>query len=759
MKPNSKRIMRLPAILLSTALLPTVAGAQDDPFFLEDVPEPVVEPIYDSFIEGGVGYLDDDSAFFGKYSGLTEDGFEPLFDFRLQSWPAWDGDSTMFWRIQGRRVGQESRRLEATAGQQGTQRLRIQYREMPNRRFTDGRTVFDGVGSTFLGLPPNWEVTGGTTADMPVLEESLRGLTIGHKRRRIDVGYERNRPANLTFNVDYRRETKEGTRAVGGTIGNTGGNRRSAILPAPVDFVTDIVDATLEYAGDRFQVGVGFHGSFFQNERNSVTWRNPFGQIAGWADGVGFPDGLGRLALEPDNSFYQGRVFGGFEITRTTRLSGQIAYGRMRQNQRFLPYTVNPLLDAPVPLPRQDLDGRIDTFLADLRLTSQPLPDLLPGLSFTAGFRYDDRDNRTPRDTFLPVRGDSADQLAEEDGRINLPYSYTELKGSIEARYRLFRRATLLAGYERREIDRDFQEVTKTTEDNFKVGARVQPVDIAALSATYLRSERRSDAYVGTRPFVASHVPGAVDPEVDFENHPLLRKFHIFDRDRDQVTARGDVFPMPQLSLGAAVSYAKDDFKGNFFGLNESKAQSYTVDVGLFPIPELSITAFFTHDRLDTDQSGRSFTAAPGTADDPDRDFFTDTEDRINTIGVTVELSDIGQRLQWLRDMGITGRLDLGFDFIHARSRTRIDVASGAAFDTVPFPDLKTRLNSFGVFARYQATPEASVRLGFVHERFSSRDFALDGVEPDTVANVLGFGQASPRYKVNWVTLAVGYRW
>jgi MtrB/PioB family decaheme-associated outer membrane protein len=765
MKRNSKRMIRLPAIFLSAALLPFVASAQDDPFFLEDVPEVAVEPILDNFIEGGIGYLDDDATAFGKYSGLTDKGVEPLIDFRLQSWPEWDGDSTVFWRVEGRRVGQESRRLEATAGQQGTQRLRLGYREMPNRRFDDGRTVFDGVGSTFLGLPPTWEAgTPGSTANMPVLEESLRGVAVGHKRRRLDVGYERTLPQGFGFNLDYRRETKEGTRAIGGTIGNSGGNRRSAILPAPVDFVTDIVDATLEYTGDRVQVGVGFHGSFFRNERDSVTWQNPFGQVGGWADNVGYPDGLGRLALEPDNSFYQGRVFGGFDITPTTRLTGQVAFGRMRQNQRFLPYTVNPFLEALEPLPRQDLDGRIDTTLVDLRLTSRPLPELVPGLSLSAGLRYDDRDNRTPQDVFRPVRGDSQDQVAADSGRINLPYSFTELKGSVEARYRPFRRTTLLAGYERSEIDRDFQEVTKTTEDTFRVGARVQPVDIASLSATYTRAERNSDLYVGTRPFAANHVPGAVDPDdpLDFENHPLLRKFHLADRDRDQVSLRADVFPIPELTLGGAVVYSRDDYKNSVFGLNESRVQAYAIDVGVFPIPELSVTAFYNHDRFNTDQSGRSFRGGGNRAldvDNPDRDWFVDTRDRINTVGLNVELNDIGQRLDWVGDIGLTGKLDLGFDVIHARSRSRMDVTSGPAFDTEPLPDLSTRLNSFGVYGRYQITPAASVRLGFVHERYSSRDFALEGVDPDTVGNVLGLGQASPRYKVNWVTVGVAYRW
>ena len=55
-----------------------------------------------------------------------------------------------------------------------------------------------------------------------------------------------------------------------------------------------------------------------------------------------------------------------------TRVNLDVSYGWMLQDQTFLPYTVNPGLTVTNPLPRNSLDGEINTTLVNLRLTSHP---------------------------------------------------------------------------------------------------------------------------------------------------------------------------------------------------------------------------------------------------------------------------------------------------------------------------------------------------------------------------------------------------
>ena len=97
---------------------------------------------------------------------------------------------------------------------------------------------------------------------------------------------------------------------------------------------------------------------------------------------------------------------GGADLPWNTRVSGDVAYGWMRQNQNYLPYTVNPLLADPIPIPRGDADAGIDTTAATLRIASRPIDRL----RIDANVRYDDRDNTTPRNVYQYVAGDSLDQ-------------------------------------------------------------------------------------------------------------------------------------------------------------------------------------------------------------------------------------------------------------------------------------------------------------------------------------------------------------
>ena len=752
MKRELARLL-LPSTL--ALLLPLQPGAQIDPFALDDVPEAEAAPVFENYAGIGFGFLDDDGFAFGHFSGLTDAGFEAVIDFRLQSRPQWDGKDTTFWRFEGARVGQDSRRIEMQVGQQGAQQLSIVYRGIPNFRYDDGSTPFNGAGSTFLGLPPDWQVTGGTTGDMPVLESSLADQNINHMRDRLEVGFQRVFSPRLSMDADFRREIKEGERIVGGVIGNSGGNRRSALLPAPIDFVTDVFDLSLTYAAEHYQIGVAGHGSFFENERESVTWQNPFGPVGGQAAEAGFPDGLGRTALEPDNRHYQIRVFGAYSfVPGATRVSANLTYGRMEQDADFLPFTVNAALDAPVPLPRTDLDGRIDTTLIDVRVSSRPARRL----NLAASFRYDDRDNETPREVYLPVRGDSQDQELPGGGRINLPYSSDKWRANADLRYRLGLRTRLVAGYTRSQTRRDFQEVSRVDEDVYRFGVQLQPVQIASLDLDFIRSERDGTRYDGVVPFFDSHEPGAVDPDdpLDFENHPALRKFHLADRDRNEIRARADLFPLPMLSIGAQASYGDDDFEDGLFGLEESTVQAYTVDVSVFPAPDLSFSAFYTHERFDSDIAGRSFRGSALAQDfvDPERNWFVNSDDRIDSAGFSLEAQDLGRRI----GKTLNGQLDLGIDFMFSRSRSEMDVDSGAALTTAPLPDLVTRLLGFGVSLHYQWNDDRSVRLRFEHERLDSRDYALDGVAPglvDEAGRVLALGVASPGYKANWVTVTL----
>jgi MtrB/PioB family decaheme-associated outer membrane protein len=694
----------------------------------------------------GAYYLDDDSYRFGKYSGLTDKGGYALFDFRLEKRPDPKSSDITRWRLQGWRMGLDSRRLEFDYSEQGSQNFSVDYREIPNYRFSDGQTPYREQAPGLWNLAPGWEVAPGSsnTRGFLTLEESLVDLRVDTKRRRVDLAYDRKLGSNWNLDIEYKHETKKGERTLGSIFGYSGSNPRAVILPAPVDWTTDIIEAMFHYGTARAQFGIGFYASFFGNDESTLTFQNAYGNLSAWDSSVEYPGSQGRFALEPDNSYLQFKAYGAMNFSRSTRLTADFSSGKMEQNERLLPYTVNPELDVHTPVPLTRLDGKVNTMMLNLRLTSQ----LARRLGLRVNYHYDDRDNKTPRAAYPYIGADSQDQRDEEDGRINLPYSYTRQKTDAVLTFRLPQATRLRAGIEYSDYSRDYQEVEDSDEFAWLAGVSLRGWSMGALSFNYRNSDRDVSDYVGNTPYIESHIPGTVD-EDDWENHPLLRKYFLTDRRREQYRLRADLFPFPELNLGFSSSYNKDDYGAGYFGLNEAKIKTWTVDGGWYPRENVALTGFYTNENYDASQSARSFRNT-SSAEDPDNDWFADTEDRVDTYNIALKFTDIGADKGWVG-------AEFGLDFTYSDTSSNIDVVS-LDVDTEPLPELVTRMKTFSIWGAIAIGDRSSIRLTAENARLTSRDWGLDGVVPDTLSSVLLLGQSAANFDLWLISGSWSYR-
>lgn len=767
MKDTNGKAKRRPSRVRSLAvtlacLLPAAAWAQDEEddlgFALEEPAEPAPDPaaVRDltevrSVVEFGAGYVSDDSFRFGRYTGLNEEGLFGVLNFDLYRRGPYDADDARYWRVTGSNLGLDSRAVRAEQGEQGNYRIFFDYDQLPNFRSDSARTIFPGAGGTELTLPGGW-VASDTTGGMTELEASLKDVDIESERRRAGAGFEKELGRGWDFKTRYRHETKDGLKTVGAVIGSTGGNPRAVILPEPIDYTTQQLDVVLGYADPKKQFRLSYYLSLFDDENESLTWQNPYTAHPQWDPSAGFPTGEGRLHLPPDNQFHQVTLGGGYDFTDTLRLSGDVAIGRMTQDEPFLPYTVNPTLAASItqPLPRDSLDGRIDTTLVNLRLAGRPTR----AWRWNAAYRFDDRDNKTPRDEYVYIAGDSETQDASADSsrrRFNLPYSYAEHRLAFDTGYLLGTRTDVTAGVERREIERTFSEREETKENTVRAGLTRRFTDSLKGGVRFARSDRYGSTYRGEEPFLSSHSSDFTDTlaeEVRWENHPDLRKFHLADRVRDKATLFATFVPAEVVTLGLNVNYLNDDYRASELGLTESRATSYMLDAGFFLSEITTAYAFAGYEDLRSDQDGQDFRgfAKLSESQDPDRAWFVDHRDRVTTVG-------LGVKHTLIRD-----RLDVGADFAHSASRSDVEVTTGAALTSAPLPTIETRLNSLKLYGTYQWKKDVAVRAGYWVEDFKSTDWALDGVDPDTVGNVILLGEDSPDYTVHVVTLALRYR-
>jgi MtrB/PioB family decaheme-associated outer membrane protein len=649
-------------------------------------------------VTAGVGYLDGGSAYFGRYTGLDDDGFYFLGSLRGRYQDA-DGK---YLDLRADDAGLDTRSLGVRGGERGRYRLRLNYDRIPGFVAENPRTVFRGVGSTNLTLPTDWEPAT-TTGGMGRLDETLTDINLGKTRETTAVGADFFRQRTWEYGFDYRRIEEHGFRTHGASFLTT-----SSILPMPIDRVTDQIEARVTYHEKDWFAMLTYHGSFFGNKADTITWDNPFVPFTPGAD-------RGRMSQEPDNTFHQATLAGWWRPNARLDTSARIALGRMEQNDTFLPSTINPTLTT-APLPRGDLDGRVDTLTSNLRAV------YFAGsrLTFTGEGFYDDRDNRTGVYEFEQVVTDTF----VGGTRTNRPYSYERLGGRLTADFRASSTVRLSAGGRTEQVTRTFQEVDKTETTAGWGEIRATPTDKWDLTLRLTREERTLDD-----PYTAL-------PDVIPEENPLLRKFHLAGRDRDQVNARATYIASERVSVGLSGDYSSDDYDRSPIGLTDARERAYTLDISAAPRDNLTVSAFYGREQIDSSMASSAAFGVP--------DWTATQKDTIDTFGITLEARDVG------RD-----GLDAGIDYAYSSGTGRINMQTGAP--AAALPELESTLHTVRLFGRYRLSDKLSVRIDYLYERYRSEDFALD-VAPSTIPSVLTLGEESPRYSTHFIGTSLNYR-
>lgn len=726
---------------IGTPLLLTALAWSAPPAFAEEPPEPAISGRF----EAGAYYSSDDEYYFGEYTGLGEDEWNVLGDFEVRGRPAWDSGEVWHFLVRGQNLGLDSRRIDASGGLQGLFRAFVSWDQIPHLFFDDGAMVFQGRGTDLLTLPPGW-VPGANTRAFPTLSQDLRQLRIRRDRRDLRVGTDTVLPHGFELSTRYKYDRQTGRKPIGSVIGNTGGNPRAVIVPEDIDWRTHDGDIALRYANDTLQAEVGYEISRFDDEEPTFGWQNPYAAIGGWDPAAGFPSGFGGRGLAPDNEFHQVKASGGYELPFNSRIMAHAAFGWMLQDDSFEPYTVNPALSVTTPLPNGDADAEIETRNLGVRLTSRPI-DRLRAL---AEWRMDDRDNDTPRDTYIYVPGDSLDQstITSDRARMNLPQSYRRNEGRIELGYEVFDRTEVSAGYRHRVTERSWTEADEVKENVVEAGLRSRPILPLELRVDGEWSLRDGGDYFYNAPlawgFSPEHV-ATVDLDTDFENNPLLRKFTFADRERWGVDAHVSYMPFETVTLGAMVGFADEDYDDSDLGLRARRALSWGFDASWAPLETLNTYAYYTRETFRSRQSGRSF-GNTTEAFDPNRNWRERDDDDVDTVGAGFE---------W---MAIEDRLTLRGDFVWSFAQDSIHLEAGSALGTVlPLPTSQSRLFDVSVSAEVRIVEHVKARVGYMFESFEADDWALDGVQPSTIAEVLALGEDSPNYDAHLVGLSLEY--
>jgi hypothetical protein len=201
--------------------------------------------------------------------------------------------------------------------------------------------------------------------------------------------------------------------------------------------------------------------------------------------------------------------------------------------------------------------------------------------------------------------------------------------------------------------------------------------------------------------------------------------------------------PYEAITLGFDFDYSRDKYNDTTIGLTESKTPSYTWDVSWTPRANISTRAYYTYEKIKSDQAGsESGLSTP--------DWFAEIEDRFISLGIGGEIREI------------RGRLDLGLDYVFSKSTGETDLSADPSVSSAAslgqYPDLETTLNSLKLFARYHYSPAIAIKLSYWYQKYDGDNWAVDGVTPTSAPDILLLGEDTQDYSVNVITASLAYR-
>jgi MtrB/PioB family decaheme-associated outer membrane protein len=646
-------------------------------------------------VDLGAGVVSDKSAKFGDFNGLDRHGGYLIGGGELRS----RSESGYYNTVNGTDLGLRSRAIKAETGQEGSFAVKFGYSEIPHSVSDSGATPFLGASSTVQTLPAGYPAA--TTADMP-LGTTLQPVELGTKRTRYDLGAAFTGNENWTHRVVLRHDVRDGTQRIGGSF-----FANASQLVAPVDQITDQLEASTTFTGRGGQVTLAYQGSIFRNSAESLTWSNPFTSGALGAS-------TGQLALAPDNQAHQVTGSGSYELSPTLRASGELSLGQMTQDAPFLAATVNSSI-GPVALPSQSLHGKVDTFGASVRLTATPID----ALRLNASLSRDKRDNKTPSLLYALVSTD----LFLATSRTNQPYSYTTDKLKLSGDYRLSKTFKAALGFDQDNRQRTLQEVGTTHEGTVWARVSAQPLDKLGLSLKVSHADRKNGDY---------NPVAAIDPA----ENPLLRKYNLAGRQRDSFSVRADYALAEGFSLGLDGGASIDKYKQSTLGLTNGRSGNLGLDLSAAITEQTQAHVFVQAERLRSRQAGsQAFAQA---------DWWAHSADATDVFGLGVTQS------------AMKGKLVLGADLVVSHSRSDVVVDTGAANPL--FPKASTSLESLRLRATYQLRDNLALLGSYWYESYDTQDWRYDGVTASTIPSVLLLGEQAPHYTVNVLGVALRYR-
>jgi MtrB/PioB family decaheme-associated outer membrane protein len=676
--------------VLAAALLLAFGGAWAQE--ANPSPDEIRKDLYtpDSRISVGVGYQASDNRRFGQYRNLSDEGAYGLLDLDLVK----RDDATGTWlKLKGRNLGLDGREMRFDHERQGDWSYFIQNNQMSRSEPLIVKTGLQGIG------------TGQQTVNKDAPKRDVN-LKVDHDI--YAVGVRKFVGNGVDIRVSAKQDEKKGDRMYGRGTGTT-----MEFLTEPIDHVTRQWEVVAGYADRKLQLSGGYSGSAYENKM-------PVLKVVG---GDAALAAFNQLALPLSNSAHQLHLAGGYNWSDSTRSSFKLSRSVAYQNETFDPAFTSVR-------PNDSLNGKVATTLAFADLTMRPMDRL----DVTGILRYENRDDQTPTDVSYLTPANAAALLSATG--FYKPRQLTQLKGTLEAGYRLDGGYRLVGSLEQEDMNRNRIGTTLGIPPVVKIGF---PENTTETTERIEIKRTMSETLNGGLALIHSDRSGSTYIPATAPTTNKVAALMWADRSRDKVRLTADWMPADQWSVQFMADFSEDRYSGRELGPRKGSAQFLSADVSYRISDKWNLSSWLSQEKTTAQQSTATSTSVGWDAD---------LRDTTTAWGISLKGKP-------------RANLELGADL-----STSLDIAesgmtktSGAGVVT-SLPDFFYRQLSLKLFADYALDRQSGIRLDFVMDHRDNNDWTWQNANGQSWAYTDGTTVTNvPSEKSAFIGISYHYRW
>jgi len=708
-------------VLASLVALPLLAQEPSTPSPAAASSAPQTDENYADFSARGTAYTP------GSDQGLAQ-RYRDLRGGGTLEFLRWSKDSeTRWWSVQADHTGYRDQRYSAAIDNFGKVRAWFQFNEIPLYFSQQTQTLFTTPPSNPFALRIDDAIQSGLqnrTLTTTQAAAFARTFDLRLKRNVAEFKSTYSPTRDLDLDVWFWTTAKSGEMPWAGTFGFAD----AVELPGPVESRTTDLRLGVEWANTHGSARLGYDGSFFRNEIDTIVWDNPLRVT----DSATAGPLQGRMTLWPDSNLNAGTASGLINLPGRSRATGYISIGNWSQDNTLIPFTVNSALPV-IPLDRATTDAEARVTSMNYTFSSRPVDTVMLALRY----RTYDFENRTP--VFHVANTVSYDTTVAPFAHGGTsPFSVNRKTFYAEASYTPTRYSAFLAGYTREKIDQTFRFFDTTTENTFRLSADLSGISWLMLRGVYEHAKRTGSGFDEQ----------ALD---DIGEQVSLRQFDISDRTANRVSIVTQVTPVSSFSVNGSVTAGDEDRPGTSFGLRSNNSRSYEIGADYVPRAAISMGASYTWEKYTSLQASRQ--ANPGPQfDDPTRDWTTDGADRARTFVGSMDLIKLWPKTD----------LRLSYTYSHAESLYLYGLAPNTTLAPVQqLPPVVNELQRATGEIRYRLSPRFGAGLVYWYDKYTVNDFATGTQTLTSIAqpSFLMIGYLFRPYTANTISGRFTYYW